>query len=219
MRKKSIEKAAGTFSDSVDEILEFTKEALSAKYKSVKKLSDKKLSNAKYTDLCFDLAIIRLYREFENFMLHCLIALINNDSSTLSERQAIDFPRHMNVKVCEYLIRGDGYFDFRGRDGLIKKIKQFVPSAPEHWFLEIVKKCEYKDSLNQLIALRNFAAHNSPRAKKSALESTNQEKMSSSGAWLKIQEPDQRQTDRNRFTKICKSLKEMAEDIKTQAPY
>ena len=203
MRTKSIKLSAKEFSKSVDDTLEFMR--------SIKALSDK------YKSWCFDLAIIRLYREFENFMLHCLIALINNDSSILSERQGIDFPRHMNVKVCEYLIRGDSYFDFRGRDGLIKKIKQFVPSDREHWFLEIVKKCEYKNSLDQLINLRNFAAHNSPRAKKSALQSTNQRRMSSSGAWLKIQEPDQRQTDGNRFTKICESLKRMAKEIENQA--
>ena len=205
MRKKSIKLSAEDFSKSVDDTLDFTR--------SVEELSDK------YKSWCFDLAIIRLYREFENFMLHCLIALINNDSSTLSERQGIDFPQHMNAKVCEYLISGDSYFDFRGRDGLIKKIKQFVPSDPEHWFLEIVKKCEYKNSLDQLIALRNFAAHNSPRAKKFALQSTGQRNMSSSGAWLKIQEPDQRQSDRNRFAKICESLKKMAKEIENEAPY
>ena len=213
MKKKSIKLTAEKFSESVDDTLKFTQ--------SVKMLSDK------YKSWCFDLAIIHLYREFENFMLHCLIALINNDSSTLSERQGIDFPRHINVKVCEYLIRGDGYFDFKGRSGLIKKIKQFVPSKPDHdddhWFLKIVKGCD-KNSLNQIITLRNFAAHNSPHAKKSALEyikkvdKKRKNMSSSSGAWLKARERGQK-TGENRFAKICKSLKEMAEDIKSQAPY
>ena len=146
MRKKSIKHATGDFSEAVNEILKFTR--------LVKGISDK------HESWCFGLAIIHLYREFENLILNCLVALINNDSSTFSERTGRQFPKHMNVEVCEYLICGDGYFDFRGRDGLIKEIGKFVPSANhtrdncDHWFLAIVKKSQYKDSLNRLIALR-----------------------------------------------------------------
>lgn len=204
MNKMNIGKLVDNFSASVGNILKFTQLVT----------ADETLVD-EHEIWCFDFAIIRLCREFENFMLHCLIGLINNDSSTLSSKTGIEFPQHMKVEICEYLVRGDGYFDFRGRSGLIKKIKQFVPSDPEHWFLEIVRKCEYKKSLDQLIALRNFAAHNSPHAKKSALESTGQQNMSSSGAWLKIS--DQRQTDGNRFTKICESLKRMAKEIGNMA--
>lgn len=204
MNKMNIGKLAEKFSASVDKILNFT-ELVTA---------DETLVDD-HESWCFDHAIIRLCREFENFMLHCLIGLINNDSSTLSSKTGIEFPQHMKVEICEYLVRGDGYFDFKGRSGLIKKIKQFVPSKPENWFLKIVKKCEYKNSLDRLIALRNFAAHNSPHAKKSALEYTGQQNMSSSGAWLKISDP--RQTDGNRFTKICESLKRMAKEIGNMA--
>lgn len=157
---------------------------------------------------CYDLAIIRLYREFEDLILSCLVACINSDATTFSAHKGRKFPNHMNVDVCEYLITGDGYFDFSGRDGLIKTVKRFVPSA--HWLPTVIKKGKYKEPLNRLSALRNFAAHDSAVSKKKALGSIGQAKMSSSGAWLK---------KKNRFGLICDKFKELATEIEAAAPY
>ena len=196
MRKKSIHLAARTFRTRVDEIIAFT-----ARCTGSTRLTDQDQS------WCYDLAIIRLYREFEDLMLSCLVALINNDTTTFSQHKKRKFPKHMNVEVCEYLICGDGYFDFAGRDGLIKIIKKIVPAA--HWLPTIVGDAAYSNALKNLSALRNFAAHDSSVSKKRALEAIGQERMSSSGAWLKKQ---------NRFRGICQSLKAMALQIETAAP-
>lgn len=197
MRKKSIKLAAKTFGTNVDEIIAFTVRSLAATPLTVLDKS-----------WCYDLAIIRVYREFEDMMLSCLVALINNDTTTFSQLKKRKFPTHMNVEICEYLICGDGYFDFAGRDGLIKTIKKIVPSG--HWLLSIVGNNAYIDALTQLSSLRNFAAHDSSVSKKRALEVTSQRRMSSSGSWLMKQ---------NRFTTICNSLKTMAHQIDTAAPY
>ncbi len=157
---------------------------------------------------CYDLAIIRIYREFEDLMLTCLTALINGDSETFSNHKGRIFPKHMNVEVCEYLICGDGYFDFSGRSGLISTIKRIVPTI--HWLPEIVKKQKYKTALDQLSALRNFAAHDSSVSKNRALDVTHQQRMSSSGAWLKKQD---------RFAAISNKLKNMAQEIEQASPY
>lgn len=197
MRKKSIRKAAETFIEKTDEILEFL---------------DRGASHGGFskedTSWCYDLAIIRLYREFEDLMLSCLVALINSDTKTFSQLKGRKFPRHMSVKVCEYLICGDGYFYFSGRSGLIQTIKKVVPTG--HYLLETVKQRKYVEALDKLSALRNFAAHDSTVSKKCALEATKTEKMSSSGAWLMRQ---------NRFKAICDSLKDLANKIEAAAPY
>ena len=198
MRKKSIKLAADDFVTNTDEIMNFI---------------GHRLEDAELTDQdeswCYDLAIIRLYREFEDLMLNCLIALINNDTATFSKLKKRSFPPHMTVEVCEYLICGDGYFNFSGRDGLIKTIKKFVPAR--HWLVKIFKKeGDYIDALNRLSALRNFAAHDSPVSKKRALEAIDQKRMNSSGDWLKRQ---------NRYKKIHKSLQSMAKEIRAAAPY
>jgi hypothetical protein len=197
MRKKSIKLAAQTFVVNVDEILAFTQRAAAA---------------APLTELdeswCYDLAIIRVYREFEDLMLSCLVALINNDTATFSQLKKRTFPKHMNVEVCEYLICGDGYFDFAGRDGLLKTIKKIVPNG--HWLPTTVGNTAYTPALKKLSALRNFAAHDSSVSKKRALEAIGKERMSSSGAWLKKQK---------RFAAICNSLKAMAQQIDAAAPH
>lgn len=189
--------AAQTFRANVDEIVAFT-----ARSTGSANLSDEDQS------WCFDLAIIRLYREFEDLMLSCLVALINNDTTTFSQQKNRSFPKHMNVEVCEYLICGDGYFDFAGRDGLIKTIKKIVPAT--HWLPTIVGDPKYTDALKKLSALRNFAAHDSSVSKKRALDAINQKRIHSSGAWLK---------KLNRFTAICDSLKHMAQRIEAAARY
>ena len=198
MRKKSIKLAAATFVTNVDEILAFTGRCTGPGGP----LTDQDQSWA------YDLAIIRVYREFEDLILSCLVALINSDTTTFSQVKGRNFPAHMNVEVCEYLICGDGYFDFAGRDGLIKTIKKVVPAA--HWLPTIVSNAAYTDALKRLSALRNFAAHDSAVSKKRALEAAGQERMSSSGAWLK---------KHHRFDAICTSLKAMANQIHAAAPY
>ena len=197
MNKKDIKKASQDFVKNVDEIVVFARRC-----KSASELSDQDESWA------YDLAIIRVYREFEDLMLSCLITLINRDSSTFSAHKDRDFPKHMSVAVCEYLICGDGYFDFSGRPGLIRTIKKVVPDG--NWFLNIVRDATYTDALDKLSALRNFAAHDSAVSKKRALEAIGHKRMSSSGAWLKKQ---------NRLDTICASLKTMAQQIEVAAPF
>lgn len=198
MRKKSIKLAAQTFNANIDEIISFTNRATGAGGP----LTDQDQS------WCFDLAIIRVYREFEDLILSCLVALINSDATTFSQVKGRNFPAHMNVEVCEYLICGDGYFDFAGRDGLIKTIKKVVPAA--HWLPTIVSDAAYTDALKKLSALRNFAAHDSAVSKKRALDAIGGKGMSSSGAWLKRQ---------GRFAALCTSLKAMSARIEAAAPY
>ena len=197
MRKKSIKLAAQTFVTNVDEIVAFTQRGVVAA-----PLTEQDKS------WCYDLAIIRLYREFEDLVLSCLVALINNDTTTFSQLKKRTFPKHMNVEVCEYLICGDGYFDFAGRDVLLKTIKKIAANG--HWLPTIVGDAAYTSALKKLSALRNFAAHDSSVSKKRALEAIGQERMSSSGAWLKKQ---------NRFATICNSLKAMAQQIDAAAPH
>jgi len=197
MRKKSMKLAAQVFVVNVDEILAFV-----ARGTGTAGLTEQDHS------WCYDLAIIRLYREFEDLMLSCLVALINTDTTTFSQQKKRTFPKHLNVEVCEYLICGDGYFDFAGRDGLLKTIKKIVPNG--HWLPNVVGDAVYTQSLKKLSALRNFAAHDSTVSKKRALEAIAQDRMSSSGSWLKKQ---------NRFTTICDSLKALAQQIEAAAPY
>ncbi|NEQ97939.1 MAG: hypothetical protein F6K30_14670 [Cyanothece sp. SIO2G6] len=194
-RKKSIRKSATDFKSAVDNISDFLCAVSSGQ-------SDN------HVTWLYNYAIIRLYREFESLMLDCLIGAINNDTSTVSAKTGVKFPKHLTDEVCEYLVIGSGYFDFKGRDGLIKTLKQFVPD--NHYVVTVVKKSKYKDILEQLSALRNFAAHESGKSKRVALTAINAKHLSASGAWLKIQ---------GRMNTIVIRLKELADEIHANAKF
>lgn len=195
MRKKSVRKAASDFKSEIVELSNF--------------LSDlaHRIVTEKSMTWAYEYAVIRLHREFENLMLNCLVAGINNDTTVLSSTTGIQFPKHLTDEICEYLVIGGGYFDFKGRDGLIATLKKFVPA--DHYLVSKVKDRRYKDSLNKLSALRNFAAHDSAVAKRTATKQAGVTRLASSGAWLK---------KRGRFETLCDDLKRLADEIAAAAP-
>jgi hypothetical protein len=141
-------------------------------------------------------------------MLSAIVGAINNDSTTISKSTGVEFPKHLTDEVCEYLVLGGGYFCFKGRDGLIKNLKKYVPG--DHYLVTIVKKPKYEDSLEQLTALRNYAAHESNQSKRAALTAIGQERVGSAGSWLKLQ---------GRYGSISTRLKELGQEIHDGAPY
>lgn len=193
-RKKSVKLAAQSFAESVGSIYEF--------FDGTKGLQEE------FRSWCADYAVIRLYLKFEKLMLSALTGAINNDTDTLSESVGLNFPKHLSQDVCTYLIIGNGYFDFKGRDGLIQTVRKFVPE--NHYLVGIIKDAQYKDALEQMFSLRNFAAHRSEKSKKAAIKAIGGEKIGSAGSWLRRQD---------RFKNLCDLLKKLASDIEKKAPY
>lgn len=193
-RKKSVKLSAQKFAEATDNIFDF--------FEKTEGLQED------FHAWCTEYAVIRLYWEFEVLMLSTLVGAINNDTDTLSQSLGFDFPKHMSQDVCTFLIIGTGYFDFKGRDGLIQILKSFVPDS--HYLCGIVKDSQYRDALEQLSALRNFGAHQSAKAKKAAIKAIGGERIGSAGSWLRSQ---------GRFKKLCDSLKKLARDIEKKAPY
>jgi hypothetical protein len=194
-RKKSVKKSATKFKARAEEIAVFVTDA-------------KHKLTAQQVSWAYEYAILRLYREFEALMLDALVGAINNDTATIAKSTGITFPKHLTDEVCEYLIIGKGYFDFKGRDGLIQTLKEYVP--PDHYLVTVVKNDKYKESLERLSALRNLAAHNSAAAKTRAKKAVQQMRMPDAGSWLKKQ---------GRLQAIIDRLKELADEINGNAPY
>lgn len=193
-KKKSIKLAATRFNEAADNVVDF--------FSKTSGLKDE------YHNWCTDYAIIRLYREFENLMLDALAGAINNDASTISSTAGFSFPKHMNEDLCRYLVTGTGFFDFKGRSGLISTVKDFVPDG--HYLVKIIRDKKYEDALEQLSALRNFAAHDSEKSKVAARGAIGGEKIGSAGSWLRKQD---------RLKDLCETLKNLSTEIENQAPY
>jgi len=155
----------------------------------------------------YEHGVIRVYRGFEKLMLEVLVGVMNNDTATVGSKIGVPLPKHLTDEVCQYLVVGTGYFDFKGRDGLLALLQRFLPGP--HWLVKTIRKPTYKDTLEQLSALRNFAAHSSARAKKTAKEVTGHERLASAGAWLKHQ---------GRFSAMTKHMRLLAQDITKSAP-
>jgi len=194
-KKKSIRKSATNFKDRADTITAFTGAVAQGR-------------TSQEVSWVHEYGILRLYREFEALMLDALVGAINNDTTTLANRTGITFPKHLTDEVCEFLIIGNGYFDFKGRDGLIKTLKDHVPA--DHYLVTAVKKEKYRESLEQLSALRNLAAHNSAVSKARARAAVRRTRMPEAGSWLKKQ---------GRLGRIVDRLKELADEIQGAAPY
>ena len=141
-------------------------------------------------------------------MLDSLSGAINNDLTTFSNLVGVEFPKHLKYESCEFLIIGTGYFDFKGKSGLIGILKKYVPA--NHYLITITKQTKYHQTLDRLSALRNFAAHDSGKSKNAALKSVGQQRIRSAGSWLKTQ---------NRMQNIIDKLKELATEIELAAPF
>lgn len=194
-RKKSIKGSAGWFISCADEIETFLDTVSQGQ-------------TAEHISWLHNYAAIKLYRTFESFVLDCLIGAINNDTATLTDKSGITFPKHLTDEVCEYIITGQGYFDFKGRDGLIQAIKRYVPDS--HYLLVTVKQQKYKEALEHLCALRNYAAHESFKSKKAALDALGASKIGTTGSWLKRQ---------GRYSWLSGKLKDLAAEVQALAPY
>lgn len=193
-RKKSIKKAAQVFKAAAAET--------DAYVKAVGQLSDAQISRV------HDGAVIALYRDFENLVLEALVGAINNNTRTVSAKLGVVFPKHLTDEVCRYIITGSGYFDFKGRGGLLDRVQKYVPRT--HYLYEVLSDQRYKDCLECLCALRNLAAHGSPQSKKAALKAISQTRVGSAGSWLKCQ---------GRFPNMVQNLTNLADELEQRAPY
>jgi hypothetical protein len=194
-KKKSVKRTAQRFSQKTNQILHFLD-------------SCSPRASDEHVSWLHEYAVIRLYREFERLVLGALVGAINNDTSVLSRHAGVQFPKHLTDEVCEYLVTGGGYFDFKGRDGLIQRIKRFLPK--DHYLLDVLRGPRFEGAINSLYALRNFAAHASPTSKVAAKKAIGALNLGSAGAWLKKQ---------GRFGQLVESLQLLGNEVEKRAPY
>ena len=157
----------------------------------------------KYLSFCYENAIIMLYKAFEKFILRTTISCLNHDYSHYERKYGIKLGKHVNDDVCEFLITKGGYFDFKGRSGLNKLLNETIGS--EHNIAKTIKQTKYRETIERLCSLRNYAAHNSIQAKKAAMDAYNLKRIRSPGSCLKRQ---------NRFPTMITELTKLANDVK-----
>lgn len=156
-----------------------------------------------YLTYSYENAILMVYKSFEIFIERLLISCLNHDHSCFEEKYGIALGKHINDDVCEFLITKGGFFDFRGYSGLIKTLGDILGN--NHRLIALFKGNDYKIYIEQLCALRNYAAHNSKQSKQSAKKAFELRSISSAGSCLKQQ---------GRFLTILTKLKELSDEVK-----
>lgn len=159
-----------------------------------------------YLEYSYEHAIIMLYKAFENFNLRVIISCLNHDHSHVEQQFGINLGSHINDDVCEFLVTKGGFFDFKGRDGLIRIYRDLISGS--HVVSKILKKDVYRKTINQLCAIRNYSAHNSKKSKETAKKEFEVTRISNAGKCLK---------QNKRFENIMAGLIALANDIKANA--
>lgn len=193
-RKKSIRNAVVRFARDSQEIRAWLR------------ASEAVLPAARWSCFAHDYAIIRLHATFERLITEALVGAINNNTGTISARTGVTFPKHLTNEVCEYLVTRGGFLHLSGRDSLIRTLSDYVPK--DHYLVSCIKEARFREPLDRLYALRNFAAHRSNVAKRAARRAVGVN-LSSAGAWLRRQ---------NRYDELATKLDELAKNISLRAP-
>ncbi|MDQ6878402.1 MAG: hypothetical protein M3082_12080 [Candidatus Dormibacteraeota bacterium] len=207
-RKKSGRLAAQGFQKRVDDLVTYCRSARDALKQQQAAAGGADRSDL-FTTWTYEGALIKLAAAFDRMMLDCLVAAINNDTTATATVIGVSLPAHLTDEVCEYLVVGGGYFDYKGRDGLIKTLKSYLPDT--HYLVAIIKDPAFRQPLDQGLALRNFGAHESKKSKEAARKAVGVN-LAAAGAWLKRE-------NGLRFETIANRLKQLAQGIEAAAPH
>lgn len=158
----------------------------------------------KYLSNSYELASIQTYKAFEFFAMRCLISCLNHDHSKVETKYGVKFGKHINDDVCMFIITKGGYFDFKDRSGLIQIINCLIGN--DHKVSQSFKNNEYKNAIEQLCAIRNYAAHNSQQSKTKAKERFGLKQIGTAGSCLKCN---------CRYKEITDQLRALASRIKS----
>lgn len=191
MRKIDFDKIGTDFQKEVDEIKKYLLEC-----KRAFNEKDQYLSNS------YEYAIIALYKAFEIFAYKIIVGCINHDNTQVEKYYGVSFGKHISDDMCDFILTKGGYFDFHQRSDLIKQCKQHIGNT--YGIVDILKKEEYQQPLDELSAFRNFAAHSSRQSKEKVKELLQIKRIKSIGSYLKRQ---------NRFEDIANKLCKLATEI------
>ena len=150
--------------------------------------------------------VIEVYGEFEEVISSRLSAPVNHDMSSLGRKKNVKLPENLSGFPCEYLVLGEHYFDFNGKDSLIRSILNDGTIL-----LNLIQKNMYKDQFTILCNMRNHAAHSSEKSRKAALSASGR-----TSSWPKA---ITRGSQITRFSYPVKSLKILVSNVEVQARY
>jgi hypothetical protein len=108
--------------------------------------------------------ILRLCANWERFVDNQLVSCVNRDPSKLSEFLGVKIPAHPDKGLCQALLYGDTYRDFRSFGDLKGFSKKVLPEDGNPF---ICVSRAHGNRLDEVYKIRNYLAHYSDRARRS----------------------------------------------------
>jgi len=155
MRKSDLKKNHELFDESIERYRQFMEKIVNTQ-RVVSETQEKR-------DLA-ESVILRLSANWERFVDEHLVDCVNCDHSMLSEYFGTNIPANPGKDLCEALIFGAGYKDFRSVADLIRFSKKVLPET-KNPFLLISKT--HRKRIDEVYKIRNYLSHYSAVAQRS----------------------------------------------------
>lgn len=155
MRKADLLMNHKPFDEAITRYRELTKRVLRAQ-RIIKKKSEK-------NDFA-ESVILRLCANWERFIDNHLTDCVNVDPSQLSTFLGVKIPPHPDCDLCQALLFGDGFRDFRSYGDLIKFSKKVLPASSNPF---PIVSLGHRKKIDEVYKIRNYLAHYSSSAKRS----------------------------------------------------
>lgn len=107
--------------------------------------------------------LLRLCANWERFVDEHLVDCVNCDHSKLNEFLGVSIPRHPSRNVCQAVLFGGGYKDFKTFGDLKGFTKKVLPDESNP-FLEIA--AGHATKIDEVFKIRNYLAHYSAQARR-----------------------------------------------------
>lgn len=156
--------------------------------------------------ISYDYAVIRLYKAFENFIFNIIVGDINQDSSQISDRFDVAFPKNLKKEICEFIVTKGNFFSLNGYGGLVNELNTYLGYGNDIY--NVINKKKNKDTIMRLSALRNFAAHENSQSKKVVRTRLKIKRISSTGDWIRKQ---------GRFEELANDVETIIKEIQATA--
>jgi len=107
--------------------------------------------------------LLRLCASWEKFVDEHLVDCLNRDASKFGEFLGVTIPAHPNRDLCEGLLFGGGYRDFKDIGNLIGFTKKVLPETSNPFPALTTTN---RKRIDEVYAIRNYLSHYSKRSRR-----------------------------------------------------
>ena len=158
MRKSDLKKNHQPFDEALTRYRSFMDKIINAQ---------RVISTAQEKHDVVESVVLRLCANWERFVDEHIVDCLNRDSSKLASCYGVALPDNPSKDLCQALIIGDRYLDFRSSSDLLGFTKKVLPNVSNP-FNEISKA--HRKRMDEVYTIRNYLSHYSGSARRRLLD-------------------------------------------------